>query len=43
MSFFSSVGKELKPVLRFGGWQTVGAQTRPIDTRTTAQLLENIE
>lgn len=43
MSFLNSVGKELKPVLRFGGWQTVGAQTRPIDTRTTAQLLENIE
>lgn len=43
MSFLNSVGKELKPVLRFGGWQTFGAQTRPVDTRTTAQLLENIE
>lgn len=43
MSFLNSVGKELKPVLRFGGWQTIGAQTRPVDTRTTAQLLENIE
>lgn len=43
MSLLNSVGKELKPVLRFGGWQTIGAQTRPVDTRTTAQLLENIE
>lgn len=43
MSLLNSVGKELKPVLRFGGWQTIGAQTRPADTRTTAQLLENIE
>ena len=43
MSLLDSVGKELKPVLRFGGWQTFGAQTRPADTRTTAQLLENIE
>lgn len=43
MSFFSSVGKELKPVFRFGGWQKIGAQTRPADTRTAAQLLENIE
>ena len=43
MSLLNSVGKELKPVLRFGGWQTFGAQGRPVDTRTTAQLLENIE
>ena len=43
MSLLNSVGKELKPVLRFGDWQTIGAQTRPADTRTTAQLLENIE
>lgn len=43
MSLLNSVGKELKPVLRFGGWQTIGAQTRPADTRTASQLLENIE
>ncbi len=43
MSLLNSVGKELKPVLRFGGWQTFGVQARPVDTRTTAQLLENIE
>ena len=43
MSLLNSVGKELKPVLRFGGWQAIGAQTRPADTRTASQLLENIE
>lgn len=43
MSFLNSVGKELKPVFRFGGWEKIGAQTRPADTRTAAQLLENIE
>lgn len=43
MSLLNGVGKELKPVLRFGGWQKIGAQTRPADTRTAAQLLENIE
>lgn len=36
MSFLNSVGKELKPVLRFGGWQAIGAQTRPADTRTAS-------
>lgn len=34
---------ERTPVLRFGGWQTMGAHTRPADTRTTQQLLTNID
>lgn len=34
---------ERTPVFRFGGWQTMGAHTRPVDTRTTEQLLTNID
>ena len=34
---------ERTPVFRFGGWQTMGAHTRPVDTRTTEQLLINID
>ncbi len=34
---------ERTPVFRFGGWQTMGAHTRPADTRTTEQLLTNID
>lgn len=34
---------ERTPVLRFGGWQRMGAHTRPADTRTTQQLLTNID
>jgi len=33
----------MKPVLRFDGWQTMGAYRRPADNRTTKQLLANIE
>lgn len=35
------VSKE--PVFRLGGWQTMGAHTKAPDTRTTEQLLANIE
>lgn len=34
---------EKTPVLRFGGWRTMGAHTRPADTRTTEQLMANID
>lgn len=34
---------EKTPVFRFGGWQTMGAHTRPADTRTTEQLMANID
>ena len=49
MSFLKSVvegrnlAQEIKPTLRFGCWQKMGAGTRPADTRTTEQLLTNIE
>lgn len=43
MSILNSIGKEIRPTLRFGGWKNLGAQTRPADTRTTEQLLANIE
>ena len=39
----AKLGKEVAPALRFSGWEKIGAQTRPADTRTTAQLLENID
>ena len=39
----AKLGKEVAPSLRFSGWEKIGAQTRPADTRTTAQLLKNIE
>lgn len=32
-----------KPALRFDGFQTMGAHTKPSDTRTVNQLLQNIE
>ena len=35
------VSKE--PVFRFGGWQAMGAHTKAPDTRTTEQLLANID
>ena len=33
----------IMPEFRFGGWERMGAHTRPADTRTTKQLLANIE
>ena len=32
-----------EPVFRFGGFQCMGAHTKPADTRTTEQLLANID
>lgn len=37
----NAVSKE--PVFRFGGWQTMGAHTKAPDTRSTEQLLANID
>ena len=42
MSLFNSVVKHT-PTFRFGGFQPMGASTKPVDKRTTEQLLENIE
>lgn len=42
MSLFSSV-KNYIPTLRFDGFRAMGAHVKPADTRTTEQLLENIE
>lgn len=33
----------IMPEFRFGGWERMEAHTRPADTRTTKQLLANIE
>ena len=41
MSLFNAV--KHTPVFRFGGFQVMGAHTKPLDTRTTEQLIENIE
>ena len=41
MPLFNAV--KHKPAFRFGGFQTMGASTRPVDTRSKEQLLENIE
>lgn len=38
----TQLAEKAKPVMRFGGWQQMGAVTREADTRTTEQLLANI-
>lgn len=45
MSLFSKISNTLskEPAFRFGGWQTMGAHTKAPDTRSTEQLLANIE
>ena len=44
MSLFNAITSKLKPTLRFNqGFERMGAYTKPADTRTTEQLLENIE
>lgn len=45
MSLFSKISNTLskEPAFRFGGWQTMGAHTKALDTRSTEQLLANIE
>lgn len=50
MGFFSKVASgggaladKFEPVFRFGGFQQMGAFTREVDTRTTQQLLANID
>lgn len=37
------LAEKIKPAFRFGGWQQMGAFTREADTRTTEQLLANID
>ncbi len=37
------LAQKAAPSLRFGGFRTMGAHTKPVDTRTTEQLLANID
>lgn len=39
----AQLAEKAKPSFRFGPWQQMGAVTRPADTRTTEQLLANID
>lgn len=45
MSFVNKISNALskEPVFRFGGWQAMGAHTKAPDTRSTEQLLANID
>lgn len=45
MGLINKLGSGLadKPVFRFSGWEKLGAQTRPADTRTETQLLATID
>lgn len=38
-----SLTETVKPNFRFGGWESMGAHERPADTRTTKELLANID
>lgn len=43
MGILNNVTKTIKPTFRFNGWEAMGAYVRPQDTRTTEQLLANID
>lgn len=43
MGILNNVTKTIKPTFRFNGWEKMGANVRPQDTRTTEQLLANID
>ncbi len=43
MGILNNVTKTIKPTFRFNDWETLGAHVRPQDTRTTEQLLANID
>ena len=43
MGILNNVTKTIEPMFRFSDWETMGAHVRPQDTRTTEQLLANID
>ena len=43
MGLIGNLTKAIKPALRFDDWEKIGAHVRPQDTRTTEQLLANID
>lgn len=43
MGLIGKLIKSIEPTFRFNGWEKIGAQVRPQDTRTTEQLLANID